>query len=417
MKQLGVGLLLVVLLASCSRQELSAELTSQAVGTWSSVGDSVSGAVATFSGDTFLGELDPSLVIQGTKPVAAYIQNKKVVVKSREGTAWQSIGSLRVNASRTVTRLDMAASSSALFVTWQEQNLSTTPPTGNIYVQKRTGTTWTQLGSNLNTDGKFAYAPAIALNKQGVPYVAFGQEAASTAVNSSDLFVKVWQNNAWKTLGGSLHGDSRNLGIDDVKMVIDGAGNPVVAWLEGGADSRADVGIYVRRWNGSSWQFLGGGGSDTFNFSIFDGRLGDLAVAPNGTLYLAYTNNPTLYAPQDDGISNLYVVRWNGSSWLRVGADYLNRNGESASHASLVIDNANRPVILFDENNRGYVQRFRGSGWENLGSRAGSFFLKKTDGSFIRTTDIAVDSAGLPVALWEESKANVSNVYVSKFVP
>lgn len=415
MKQIGLSVLLVILLAACSQLEPT-KLTPQAVGTWSPVGNSVSGALPTFADGSFVG-LDPSLVMQGTKPVAAYIQNKKVVVKAREGNAWQTIGSLRVNAGRTVTSLDMAVTSNALFVTWQEQNLNTTPATGNVYVRQRVGTAWTQLGSILNSSGKFASGPAIALNPQGVPFVAFAQGAASSALNSSDLFVKVWQNNTWKTLGTSLHGDPRNLGVGDIKIVIDGTGNPVVAWLEGGSDGRADFGIYVRRWNGSSWQFLGGGDGGIWDFSFVNESLEDIAVAPNGTLYLAHTKNPTEFAPDDLGITNLYLSRWNGTRWVQVGADYLNRNGDSGDDASLVIENTNRPVIVYEESSRAYVKRFLGNGWQNLGVGQGSFFLNKQEGSAVEATDIALSSTGQPFVLWEESKANLSNVYVSKFVP
>jgi hypothetical protein len=398
-----VGFLLMVallmVLAACSKVP-ALNLDAQATGKWSSVGSSISGAVTS---EAF--NLSPDLTLLSGQPVVAYSLGKKIVVKTFQANTWQAIGSLRVNASRTALSPTMAASQDALYVTWYE----TVGTTSNIYVQKRIGTTWTQLGSNLNTDGRLARSPNIALNQQGQPFVVFTQETDRTGPTDFNLLVRTWQNGTWKTLGTSLHVKSNNSFIDSPKIVIDAQGRPVVAWYETSL-ARGDFAVYIKRWNGSSWQSL-----DTSN-TFYQRRLSDLAIAPNGTLYLATTEDPEEFAPgESEEGTNLYVDRYT-TSWAQVGADYLNASGNVALFASLGVDNLNRPVIVYSEYGRAYVKRWLGNGWQNLGSGTGNLYLNKA-GSSVDDTALVIDSAGLPYALWQERLNTSSNLYLKKFVP
>jgi hypothetical protein len=394
---------LLVVLAACSQPAPAPNLDAQATGKWSSVGSSISGGVTS---EAF--NLSPDLTLLSGKPVVAYSLGKKIVVKTFQANTWQAIGSLRVNANRTALSPNMAAGQDSLYVTWYE----TVGTTSNVYVQKRTGTTWTQLGSNLNMDGKLARIPNIALNQQGQPFVVFAEETDRTGPTDFNLFVRTWQNGTWKTLGTSLHAKQNNSFIDSPNIVIDAQGRPVVAWYETSL-VRGDFAVYIKRWNGSSWQSLG-------SFALRS--LSDLAVAPNGALYLATTENPEEFAPgESEEGTNLYVDRYT-TSWAQVGADYLNASGNDASAASLGVDNLNRPVIVYNESfsgtsiNRAYGKRWLANGWQNLGSGTGNLYLNKV-GSSVADTALVIDGSGLPYALWQEELTTSSNLYLKKFVP
>jgi hypothetical protein len=96
-------------------------------------------------------------------------------------------------------------------------------------------------------------------------------------------------------------------------------GTPYVAWADEGS---GHFEIYVRRWSESDWGEVGAGsasgggisGDSSFSYAP------SIAIAPDGTPYVAWTD----YAPES-GEYQIYIRRWNGSSWEEVGAGSASR--------------------------------------------------------------------------------------------
>ena len=67
--------------------------------------------------------------------------------------------------------------------------------------------------------------------------------------------------------------------------------------------------IYVRRWNGSSWEEVGTGSASGGGISDNSGGSGSpsVAVAPDGTPYVAWGDG-------SGGDTEIYVRRWRGGS-------------------------------------------------------------------------------------------------------
>ncbi|NUM48759.1 MAG: CHAP domain-containing protein, partial [Anaerolineales bacterium] len=153
-------------------------------------------------------------------------------------------------------------------------------------------------------------APSLALAPDGTPYVAW-EDASS---GNDEIYVRAWNGSNWAEVGvGSASGGgiSNSVGISGEPFIaIAPDGTPYVAWLN---NSNGNHEIYVRAWNGSSWAEVGvgsasgGGISNTVGYSLFP----TLAFNSNGTPYVAW---------QEDGSgSEIYVRAWNGSSWAEVG--------------------------------------------------------------------------------------------------
>ncbi len=94
--------------------------------------------------------------------------------------------------------------------------------------------------------------------------------------------------------------------------------------------------IYVRRWDGASWAKLGAGSAAGGGISSNSGASTEpsVVVAGDGAPVVAWTDNSSA-APQ------IYVRRWDGASWLEVGL-----GSASAAGISAVTNAANRPQIV-----------------------------------------------------------------------
>ena len=112
--------------------------------------------------------------------------------------------------------------------------------------------------------------------------------------------------------GGGSWGPSLAIAPDDT---------PYVAWYDNAVDNSE---IYVRRWNGLTWEEVGAGsasGGGISNNSDHSFRP-TLNVAPNGTLYVAWEDFSS-------GGWRIYVRRWTGSTWAEVGSGSASGGGIS----------------------------------------------------------------------------------------
>jgi ABC-type Fe3+-hydroxamate transport system substrate-binding protein len=146
MKQIGVVLLLVVLLAACSQQTPLATLDSQA-SQWKLLGGRLNTENA--------GDSDLALRAND-RPVVTFIEANTVVVKEWNGSRWVSLGQVEnttgFNARPTIaTRAKNAWGASfydPIGVTWQKYSNETTQ--NDIYVRLRVGNTWLSLGGPID---------------------------------------------------------------------------------------------------------------------------------------------------------------------------------------------------------------------------------------------------------------------------
>jgi hypothetical protein len=377
-----------------------------------------------------------------------------------QANAWQLLGTA-LDFSKSAKASDSSSAvdrNGNLMVAWQEFNTLQ----HLIYVKHWTGNQWSLLGSPLNVDAdEFAYQPSLAVDASGFPSVAWEEDALTTR----NVYVKRWNGSSWTQLGSALN-TTANDGAQNPSLAVDSSGNPVVAWegdtLKGG-DYQSDV--YVKRWNGAAWVQLGGA------LDVSPGRnaiFPSLATASNGNFIVAWTEyegfTSTLYVKHWTGSawqslgsalnlssggvlfssvaldasgkpvvawaenSNIYVKRWSGTSWVQVGRAPLNINAaQRAGEPSLALDGAGNPIVAWHEFNSNtfynlYVRRWNGTAWVNVGTNP----LESKTSNYAFNASLALEPSGKPVVSWEECDATQlhssgtscltgADVYVKRF--
>jgi hypothetical protein len=95
----------------------------------------------------------------------------------------------------------------------------------------------------------------------------------------------------------------------------------------------------------------------------------DVSLASDGT------SNTIAFVEFDGSVNNIRVKKWTGSSWANVGSGVLSASSAAGSDAfapSLSLDSSGNPVVAWNESdglvNNIYVQRFNGTSWVNVGS-------------------------------------------------
>jgi hypothetical protein len=339
----------------------------------------------------------PSLTLDTSgKPVVAWYEydgtSFNIYVKRWNAGAWSLVGlnPLDVEPNKTADRPSLALdSSNNPVVAWREVD--------NIYVKRFDGNTWNLVGTgplNINI-GFSTLSSSLVLDKTNNPVVAW-IEGDKVSYN---LYVKRWNGSAWVMLGaGPLDIDPEGDTLYK-DIALDAAGNPVVAWAE-------DYNIHVKRWNGSAWVSLG---------TALDVSLGNqsewpsLEVDTTGKIVIAW------HEIEFNKSDNIYVKRWNGSTWSFVGANPVSRHGTTPS---LTLNGNNNPVVSWAEFTNTdltnvYVKRFDGTTWTTVGSNP----LDMDVSQYAYPYAIALDGSGNPTVTWVETVKGRfdTNVYVKRF--
>ena len=173
-----------------------------------------------------------------------------VHVWRQDESGWQAIGSpLSAKPGRTHAvrpRLQLTASDLPV-VAWSEDDEGST--SGNIYVQRWTGSAWESLGNGVNSEPSItrANAPSLVVNASGNPIVAWAGDDGTTA----NIHVHQWKEGHWEPLGPALSANAGNTHAGRPALRLDSEGVPVVAWdevaqLPGNLTTRN---VYVYRFN------------------------------------------------------------------------------------------------------------------------------------------------------------------------
>jgi len=201
--------------------------------------------------------------------------------------------------------------------------------------------------------------PSLALASDGTPYVAW----IDSSSGDYEIYIRVWNGSSWEEVGTGSASDG---GISNTageswgpSLAIAPDGMPYVAWQD---FSSGDYEIYIRVWNGSSWEEVGtgsasgGGISNTAGLSWYP----SLAIAPDGTPYAAWNDDSSWDR-------EIYIRVWNGSSWAEVGAGSASGGGISnidgySESPSLAIAPDGTPYAAWGDTNSGnweiYIRRY-----------------------------------------------------------
>ena len=250
--------------------------------------------------------------------------------------------------------------------------------------------------------------PAFARDRSGRSVVAWFEY--TQASGAADVYVHRSGESGSSLLGGPLSavsgGDSW---AEEVQVAVDASNRPVVAWTE---KSSGELQVFVRRWNGASWEPLAGVPNP-----ITSSHARDL------TLALGNTDLPAVAWTEVDTAqkSRVYVYRWNGSSWDAVATPIEASGTTNVLYPSMVIDGEGRPVVAVTQQgtsstSAAAVWRRNGATWEQLGS--GLRPASASTDATVQRTSLALDAQGKPALAFELSTPGAPgsvDVYFSRY--
>lgn len=327
----------------------------------------------------------PALQIDGTgQPVVAWLDGTAlepydVRVKRWNGSDWELLGGVLEASTGNYTHsfCSLAVDGGGRpIVAWDEISTSGAP---SLRVRRWSGSTWDAMGAPVVPLLPQASVDTIVFrgNKQGQLALAFRE------VNQSAEQVAVWRWNGsgWGALGGALKVNPA-WGISAVRMAIDAAGNPTVAWSE--QTTSGNRAVYMRRWNGSTWEAIPMPTQEQPGVLVVD----DLGA-------------PVMDMPEWNGATrSARLWRWNGNSWMALGSPFSLYPGTTDSvGASLALDAQGRLSVLIAESEGAgmpsvyYVRRWIGGAWEPVGS----LYRNSPGLNPVGPVLFAMDSAAQPV--------------------
>lgn len=175
--------------------------------------------------------------------------------------------------------------------------------------------------------------PVIASNGNA-PAIAFKPEG------NTNLFVKQWGfSNTWQQLGSAVLS-----GVQRYSLAFDNSSVPVVAYNTiTGAGLSATYGLYVKKWNGTSWVSYDAGNTP-FNIDPTKPIYGlDLALDSTGKPVVAWIEHTS-----PSGFGKVFVKLWTGTSWASYGASTpLSITNRAATDINLALTSNNLPVLAW----------------------------------------------------------------------
>ncbi len=227
----------------------------------------------------------------------------------------------------------------------------------------------------------------------------------TTSQPATETFVATGPTTGWTRMGAVL---DINYGQDATNpyLATDAAGKPVVAWEETDPNTANMKNIYVKRWNGSSWTQLGGALDTKIADDVFQPVV---AIDPTD-------NNPVVIWEEQDGASKVFVKKWNGSAWVQLG---------TALNQDITKNAYTRPSIVVSPNGTIYaaweeytpnipfindttdiiVAQWTGTTWAQLGANLSADYMNQDPA-------LAIDPvSGYPVLAWSEG-STLSSIYV-----
>lgn len=286
-----------------------------------------------------------------------------------------------------------------------------------IYSWQEIGTSSTSGGGISNNSG-VSWFPSMAINNLGNPVVAWSD---STSGNN-EIYVKQWNGSTWEEMSAgsaSAGGISNNSGISMVPFVaVDNLGNPIIAWMDG---SSGNDEIYVKKWDGSNWVEMGTGSASGSGISNNSGQ------AMNPKTVIDNSGNPIIVWGVYNSGYKIYIKKWSGSSWVEISSGSASGNGISNSPnspmgASITINNSGNPIIAWYDftampptgNRSLYCIQWNGSNWENFAGGVISSFIGDTSGTYFGGPSIISNLNNVYIA-WEDNSSSNDEIYVKKW--
>ncbi len=181
--------------------------------------------------------------------------NPQVYVAHWTGSQWVPVGgSLNINpGSGWAFDASVAFVAGQPYVAWTERTMT---GTSQLYVKTYNGTNWVTVGSgtlNKNSNTGWAFHPSLAADSvNGALYLGWIEQQAIG--QHAQAYVSKLAGSTWTALGSSLNTNPTSGSAQRIGLAVL-AGNPVASWGEVSFGSTRQV--FVKQWNGSAWTGAG----------------------------------------------------------------------------------------------------------------------------------------------------------------
>lgn len=250
--------------------------------------------------------------------------------------------------------------------------------TAELYVNQWGGSSWSQLGTGLhvNSGGRPLF---VDITSDGsAPYVCFVEEvsASSNITLTPQVYCKYRSGGAWVQIASSLN-QSATSWASSVSVTYFGA-KLYVAWTERTTSGLTK--LFVNQCTTSACTLIG----NDLRRNTTTGWAWQPKLANDGTnLYLSHEEQSNV-----GQTSQLYVQKWNGTSWTTLSGSVNMSASGSAAFSSLIVS-LGQPIVLWTEQSKGnlrqvYIKWWNGAQWAPIqpiqGLGASTFTCVDKDG-------------------------------------
>ena len=360
--------------------------------------------------------------------------DQEIYVKEWKNSAWAPKGSgsaagggISISDNDSIRVAITVDGGGSPIVVWEERK----ELGSEIYVKQWKNGAWKEMGENSASEGGIsdsgdlfpgaATRPAVAYGQDG-PIVAWHNYAEYEGNEAYQIFVKRWENGTWKEMGA---GSAGNGGISNSLF---GAFTPsvavygeevFVAWsdsLEMNSDDLFTNNIYLRRWDGDSWEEMNGSFSG-HGISKTEGESyrPSLAISPDGRPVVAWEDNTK-------GNFEIYLKEWDGDSWEAMNGSTsgggVSGTAMPSKWPSLGIGSNGLPVVAWQEARTDdievYGKRWDGSSWVEMNGSASGGGISNY-GVVASKPSLAVDDHDAPIITWDAGIAGDYDVFARRW--
>ncbi len=263
------------------------------------------------------------------------------------------------------------------------------------------------------------YTPSLALDIAGNPVVAWTNEERLT--DEHRIYLKIYDGAHWQELAGSSTGNGVSSPGGSTAVFVDAEDAPGVAWYAGVAGEIGVFQLYLSRFNGVSWEGLGG--SD-----VNDGLSQTPAVSSGPIVATMEGGAPVVaWIERIEQEWAIYAKLYDGVAWVEMSgsASGTGLSGAIATtdrfHPSIATGSADSIFVTWADDRTGnwevYLSYYDGSAWSEL---AGSNSGGGISGTPVRSVDqsVATDRDGNPVIAWTEGESSydrTAEIYLKRF--
>jgi hypothetical protein len=291
-----------------------------------------------------------------------------------------------------------------------------------IMLARWDGNAWIDVGGSMDAGGVsdsagYSGQPAIVVDAEGRIVVAW-QDNASGVVQ---IYLRRWDGSAWQEIGGSASGGGISNAADNAysPVLALNDGEPVVAWI---ASNGGWSDVYVRQWSGSNWVELAGSGTSGGLSRTVDGDAGAPSVAAShGNIVVAWEEVDT-----NDSSSAVWVRAWDGARWnaLAGGSEQGLRVGNThPEFPSIAIDDAgaihaawlSMPWTYGDPYTVLVWRWTLADGWAQVGEPLTDNYFENCLGCLLWPHHMRLDAGGSPMVAWVDNRSGSDEIHFKRW--